>query len=83
MGEDDQDNPKKGTDPDATIAVAGKRLFQSTDDETIERLEDVAADLATEENKEGVEIPGGVGIMGPDQVKFREADDDEDAPVAG
>ena len=83
MGEGDQDKPKRGTDPDATVTIVGKRLFQTTDEATIRRLENIAADLATEEDREGIEKPGGVGVMGPDLVKDRNLEDDDDAPVAG
>ncbi|OGY16446.1 MAG: hypothetical protein A2785_02005 [Candidatus Chisholmbacteria bacterium RIFCSPHIGHO2_01_FULL_49_18] len=87
MDEGGTEQPKGRTKPDATVAFAGKRIFQTTDEATVKRLEKVAAefseDLADGQEQHGVEKPGGVGIMGPDQVKDQTHDDDKDAPVAG
>lgn len=80
MPVDDQEQSKKGTDPEAHLAIGGKRLFQTRDEKTIKRLEEVASDLA-ESGQHGVGTPGGVEILGPDQVNDEDRADKDD-PVA-
>jgi len=82
MREDVTDEHEKGTDREAHIAIVGNRMFQTRDEKKIRRLEKAAAKLA-KSGQYGVGIPGGVEVMGPDQVDDSEAlDIDKETPTA-